>query len=39
VPEYVAKYAERIGAMFETPARFAELFCEPVLITPHRLFA
>ncbi|MGA7834574.1 MAG: TIGR03667 family PPOX class F420-dependent oxidoreductase [Acidimicrobiales bacterium] len=38
VPEYAAKYAERIAAMFGTPARFAELFCEPVLITPRHLF-
>ncbi len=39
VPEYVAKYAERIGAMFDTSARFAELFPVPVLITPHHLYA
>ena len=39
VPEYAAKYAERIGAMFGTSAEFAEMFCEPLVITPHRLYA
>ena len=39
VPEYVAKYAERIGANFGTASRFAELFPEALIITPHRLHA
>ncbi len=39
VPEYVAKYAERIGANFGTAARFAELFPEALIITPDRLYA
>lgn len=38
-PRYAAKYAERIGAMFGTPRRFAEMFSEVVIITPHRLYA
>ncbi len=36
-PEYSAKYAERIAAMFATPERFAELFSVPVVIRPRRL--
>jgi PPOX class probable F420-dependent enzyme len=39
VPEYVTKYAERIGAMFGSSANFAELFSEPLIITPHHLYA
>ena len=39
VPEYVAKYVERIAAIFGTPERFAELFSEAVVITPARLHA
>ncbi len=39
VPEYVAKYVERIAAIFETPERFAELFSAAVVITPTRLHA
>ena len=37
VPEYVAKYVERIGAIFGTPERFAEAFSEAIVITPGRL--
>ncbi|MEV0292500.1 TIGR03667 family PPOX class F420-dependent oxidoreductase [Nocardia sp. NPDC050710] len=37
-PQYAAKYAERIGAMFGTARAFAELFTEPVVITPRRLY-
>lgn len=39
VPEYVAKYVERIGAIFGTPERFAELFSVAIVITPTRLHA
>jgi len=39
VPEYVAKYVERIGAIFGTPERFAESFSEAIVITPTRLHA
>ena len=39
VPEYVAKYVERIAAIFGTPERFAELFSAAVVITPSRLHA
>ncbi len=39
VSQYVAKYAERIGAMFGTADRFAEAFSAAVLITPTRLRA
>jgi PPOX class probable F420-dependent enzyme len=38
VPEYVIKYAERMGALFGTPAHFAELFSEPLIITPRHLY-
>ena len=38
VPEYVAKYTERMAANFGTPARFAEMFPEAVIITPNRLY-
>lgn len=34
---YLTKYIERIGALFGTPERFAELFDVPVVITPRRL--
>lgn len=36
-PEYLAKYAERIGTLFDTPERFAELYSTAVIITPAKL--
>ena len=39
VPEYAAKYTERIGAIFGTAERFAEAFSEAIVITPTRLHA
>jgi PPOX class probable F420-dependent enzyme len=39
VPEYVAKYVERIAAIFGTPEQFAETFSEAIVITPRRLHA
>jgi hypothetical protein len=39
VPEYMAKYAERIGATIGTPSQFAARFSEVLIITPHRLYA
>jgi len=39
VPEYVAKYVERIGAIFGTPEQFSEAFSEAIVITPNRLHA
>jgi PPOX class probable F420-dependent enzyme len=39
VPEYAAKYTERIGAIFGTVERFAEAFSEAIVITPSRLRA
>lgn len=39
VPEYVAKYTERIGAMFGTADGFAEVFSVAVRITPTKLRA
>src|SRR5215467_6408675 len=38
-PQYAAKYAERIGAMFGTAREFAEQFSEALIITPRRLRA
>ena len=37
-PEYVAKYAERIGALFGTPEDFAALFSSAIIITPAKLY-
>lgn len=39
VPEYAAKYTERIAAIFGTVERFAEQFSEAIVITPTRLHA
>ena len=39
VPEYVAKYVERVGAIFGTPEQFADAFSEAIVITPTRLHA
>lgn len=39
VPEYVAKYVERIAAIFGTPEQFAAAFSEAIVITPTRLRA
>jgi PPOX class probable F420-dependent enzyme len=38
-PLYLAKYAERIGSMFGTPERFAEMFSTALVITPKKLYA
>lgn len=39
VPQYVAKYTERIGAIFGTIEKFADAFSEAIVITPSRLHA
>ncbi len=39
VPAYAAKYAERVGAIFDTIERFANIFSEAIIITPTRLHA
>ena len=39
IPGYVAKYTERIGAIFGTVERFAEVFAAAIVITPTRLHA
>ena len=39
VPEYAAKYTERIGAIFGTVEHFAEAFSEAIVITSTRLHA
>jgi hypothetical protein len=36
-PMYLAKYTERIAALFGTPERFAELFSAALVITPAKL--
>jgi PPOX class probable F420-dependent enzyme len=36
-PAYLAKYTERIGAMFGTPQQFAAQFSQAVVITPTKL--
>ena len=36
-PVYLAKYLERIGALFGTPRAFAERFTIPLVIVPERL--
>ncbi|HEX3779809.1 MAG TPA: TIGR03667 family PPOX class F420-dependent oxidoreductase [Pseudonocardiaceae bacterium] len=38
-PAYLAKYLERIGTLFGTPERFAELFSVALIITPTKLHA
>jgi PPOX class probable F420-dependent enzyme len=37
--QYVAKYIERIGAIFGTAEKFAEQYSVPVVITPTRMWA
>lgn len=36
-PAYLAKYTERIGALFGTPERFAQMFSTAVIITPTKV--
>jgi PPOX class probable F420-dependent enzyme len=36
-PAYLAKYTERIGAMFGTPEQFARMFSTAVIITPTKV--
>jgi PPOX class probable F420-dependent enzyme len=36
-PAYLAKYTERIAALFGTPEQFATLFSTPLIITPAKL--
>lgn len=37
--DFIAKYAERIGALFDGPEHFGQLFSTPVVITPRRVRA
>ncbi len=37
--QYVAKYTERIGAIFVTADKFAALYSTPLVITPTRIWA
>ncbi|GIF23036.1 hypothetical protein BJ973_000606 [Actinoplanes tereljensis] len=37
-PDYLAKYTERIAAMFGSAEQFAALFSAAVVITPSRLY-
>jgi PPOX class probable F420-dependent enzyme len=39
VPQYLAKYAERIGALFGTSEQFAEQYSVPLIVTPTKLHA
>ena len=39
VPDYAAKYTERIAAIFGTVEQFARTFSEAIVITPSRLHA
>jgi PPOX class probable F420-dependent enzyme len=36
-PAYLAKYTERIAALFDSPERFAEMFSRALIITPTKL--
>lgn len=38
-PAYLAKYTERIGALFGTPEQFAAQYSQAVVITPAKLHA
>lgn len=37
LPAYLAKYGERIAALFDTPEQFGKLFSEAIVITPEKL--
>lgn len=39
VPEYAEKYAERLGALFGTAEKFADVFSAAIVITPVKLRA
>jgi PPOX class probable F420-dependent enzyme len=36
-PAYLAKYSERIAALFDTPEHFAERFSRALIVTPTKL--